>query len=119
MTLGDIILLISFGLACFFFGRASMMHTIIKAVVEEAENEKSVIAGTGDPGELTIEKINNIYYAYVGPDFAGQADNFDELIANMAKHKKFGKFKITGAKNLDAEEQKALAQALQKNYNLK
>lgn len=119
MTLGDIILFVSFGLACFFFGRASMMHTIIRAVTEEAENEKSAIIGTGDPGELTIEKINNVYYAYVGPDFAGQADNFDDLISNMGKDRRFGKFKIAGAKNLSADEQNDLAQALQKNYNLK
>lgn len=119
MTLGDIILLVSLAACFFFLGRASMMHSIIKAVVEEAEKDQSPIAGSGDPGELTIEKINNTYYAYVGADFAGQADNFDELIANMAKHKKFGKFKLNGIKNLSADEQHALAQALQKNYNLK
>lgn len=119
MTLGDIILFVSLAVGFFFLGRASMMHSIIKAVVEEAENEKAAITGTGDPGELSIEKINNMYYAYVGADFAGQADNFDDLIANMVKDRRFGKFKINGIKNLSAEEQKALAQALQKNYNLK
>lgn len=119
MTLGDIILFAILAAGFFFLGRASMMHSIIKAVVEEAEKEQSPIAGGGDPGELTIEKINDTYYAYVGPDFAGQADNFDDLVANMVKDRRFGKFKINGIKNLSVDEQTALAQAIQKNYNLK
>lgn len=119
MTLGDIILFVSIAAGFFFLGRASMMNSLIKAVTEEAEKEGNPITGSGDPGELTVEKINGIYYAYVGTDFAGQSDNFDDLIANMVKDRRFGKFKINGAKNLSVEEQKALAQALQKNYNLK
>ena len=116
MTVGDIILLVSFGLACFFFGRASMMHTIIKAVKEEVENES--VTESVDSKELSIEKINDVYYAYIGADFAGQATNFDDLVANMVKDKRFSRFKINGIKNLSADEQKDLAQALHKNYNI-
>ncbi len=106
------------GVGCYFLGRISMMHTIIRAVVEEAENE-SPIKGDGEPGVLKIEKINNIYYAYVGPDFAGQSANIDELISNMKADKRFAKFKVSGIEGLSQEEQTALAQAISKNYHLK
>lgn len=118
MNLDDIILFVSFGAACFFLGRASMMHTIIKAVTEEAEKEKSLNTN-GNSGELTVEKIDNMYYAYVGTDFAGQADNFDDLISNMVKDHRFSKVKVNSANDLSAEEQQALIQALKKNYNQK
>lgn len=117
MTLGDILLFVSFGLACYFLGRASMMHTIIRAVVEEAGEELKEKEST-ELGALNVEKINNVYYAYVGGDFAGQADNFEDLVSNMKKDKRFQKFKITGIDTLTKEEQADLAQALHKNYNV-
>lgn len=119
MTLGDIILFVSLAIGFFFLGRASMMHSIIKAVTEEAEKEKSVITGSGSGNELTVEKHNNIYYAYVGPDFAGQADNFDELISNMVKDRRFARVKVGSSENLSSEEQNELVQALKKNYSQK
>ena len=114
----EILAWIGWGIGCFFLGRASMMHTIIKAVIEEAENENP-IKGTGEPGVLKIEKINNVYYAYVGADFAGQASTFDELMANMKADKRFGKFKVNGIEGLTQEEQTELSRAINKNYNLK
>lgn len=120
MTTDDVNLLIGIGfcIICFFLGRASMMHTILKAVSEEAEKEKSLSTNSSSK-ELTVEKIDNMYYAYVGTDFAGQADNFDDLISNMVKDHRFSKVKVNSTTDLSAEEQQALIQALKKNYNQK
>jgi hypothetical protein len=118
MDLGEILSWIVFGVCCFFLGRIAMMHSIIRAVTDEAEKE-NLVKGTDEPGVLKIEKINNIYYAYIGADFAGQASNFDDLFATMKADKRFGKFKLNGAEELTSEEQQSLTQALYKNYKLK
>ena len=116
MTLGDFLLFLGTFILVFFAGRISMMRSIVKAVMEESENERD---SDGQPisNELTIEKINNIYYAYVGPDFAGQAKTFDELMTNMKNHYKFDSFKLSELKNLSSEERIQLLEAIHKNFN--
>lgn len=113
MTIGDIAILLCIILIAYFVGRISMMRTIVNAVVNEAEAEKQTL--TSD--ELSIEKINNIYYAYVGLDFAGQANNFDDLFENMKKDRRFASFRLTKLSNLSKEEQDSLLEAINKNYH--
>jgi hypothetical protein len=112
MTLGDFLLFL-FGVAIVFFaGRVSMMHSLIKAVVNDNENETDKT-----PGSLKIEKIGNIYYAYVGSDFAGQAATFDELFDNMAKNRQFSTWKIGEVPDsLTNEEKESLFNAIKKNF---
>ena len=117
MTIGDIVLLLVFGLVCYLVGRASMMHTIVKAVMQESEptpdktDEKL--------GSLMVEKINNVYYAYVGEQFAGQSDTLDELIRNMKHVYKIESFKITHIEGISREESQKMAEAIANTYNIK
>lgn len=117
MTIGDIVLLLVFGAVCYFVGRASMMHTIVKAVMQESEldptepNEKL--------GSLMVEKINNVYYAYVGQKFAGQSDTIDELVRNMKHVYKIESFKITHIEGISKEESRKMAEAIANTYNVK
>lgn len=115
MTIGDILLYaFLFGIT-FFAGRLSMMHSIVKAVISEHENST-----VDQPGILKIEKINNIYYAYVDTDFAGQAGTFDELFTNMAKNHRFNEWKINELpKDFSDEEKELMFRAIEKNFTSK
>lgn len=110
MTIGDILFFLGIVTAAFFAGRISMMNSIVKAVIDESEAENA------ESEELKIEKINDIYYAYVGVDFAGQAKTFDELFENMKRDQRFGTFKLTNISNLSDAEQKLLYDAIKRNY---
>lgn len=115
MTIGDILFFaFLFGIT-FFAGRLSMMHSIVKAVIDDQNTEDK-----NEPGTLKIEKINDIYYAYVNTNFAGQSTNFDELFTNMAKNNRFSEWKITELpKDFSDEEKELMFQAIQKNFTAK
>lgn len=116
MTLDQLFLVILVVVLTYYIGRATMLRDIIKHLKAEeaAENEPN-----GSVNELSVEKVDNIYYAYLGTKFAGQADNFDDLIKNMIQNKKHGIFVLKSDQNLSAEEKTALASAIYKNCEIK
>lgn len=117
MTLGDILFLLSLCAVSFIAGRISMMNTIVRAVINESENQPELESGAGT---LKIEKIGEFYYAYVDSDFAGQSKTFDDLFTNMAKNKKFAEWKMKELPdNLTDEEKTLLVQAIAKNFTPK
>lgn len=116
--MGEILLWMLFGAGCYFLGRASMLRTVIKMVAEEAGNEleKKV---DNEPGSLFVEKINNVYYAYVGQKFAGQSACLEELFTNMKNIYKIETFKITHIEGIGKEEGTRMAEAIAKIYHIK
>lgn len=116
--MGEILLLVFVAGICYFLGRASMLKNIIQAVAEEAGTgtEKQV---DNEPGKLFVEKINDVYYAYVGQKFAGQSADLNELFSNMKNIYKIETFKITHIEGISKEEGTRIAEAIAKIYNVK
>lgn len=115
--MGDILLLVLFGIGCYFLGRASMLRTVVKMVAEEAGNELEQKVDN-EPGNLFVEKINDIYYAYVGQRFAGQSADLNELFNNMKNIYKIETFKITHIEGISKEEGTKMAEAIAKIYKI-
>lgn len=118
MTLVDLILLALFGAICYGFGRVSMMYSILRTATEEAAKETDKPAETATE-LLNIEKHDNMYYAYVGERFAGQAASLGDLVANMKNTQKITSFKIAHISVLNDTERAALAEAIYNNYQIK
>ena len=115
MTLGDLLVLILFLTVAFFAGRITMMRSIVRAVIEEHENNS-----TDSERVLHVEKIGNVYYAYVNADFAGQASNFDDLFLAMSKNRKFNEWKISEfPSEFTNEERELMIQAIEKHFTKK
>ena len=104
----------------YFFGRISMLGTIIKAVVEEAEKE---VEEKKTDNILTVEKHNDMYYAYVDGNFAAQGSNFDDLFTAVKSNKNYDVVNISRATaatlNLSREEAKVMAEAIGRVYGKK
>ena len=115
--MGEILLWILFGVACYFLGRASMLRTVVKMVAEEAQDEVEQKVNN-EPGDLFVEKINNIYYAYVGQKFAGQSSDLNELFDNMKTVYKINTFKITHIEGISKDEGQQMAEAIAKIYHI-
>lgn len=122
MTLVDLILLALFGAICFVAGYVHAMRVIVKAVIEQAETDQKDTGTDLLPTEsqlLNIEKHNNMYYAYVGEQFAGQSSSLQELVINMKHQRKIVSFKVAHIAGLDSSERAALAEAIYNNYQIK
>lgn len=116
MTIGDVLLYAFLFFITFFAGRISMMHSIVKAVINDQDSPNRADAVR----LLKIEKIDNVYYAYVDTDFAGQSNNFDDLFANMAKSRRFSEWKLAELpKELSQEERDLMRQAIEKSFTEK
>lgn len=115
---GNIISLVVVGLVCYWAGKMSMMKDIIDAVVDEHEAEKAREGANANNGELIIEKHNEIYYAYVGQLFAGQATTFKELVAQIKSNKKINTFTVNKkvVEVLTDDERQSLVDALSEAY---
>lgn len=68
----------------YFVGRASMLATIVKAVAEEAVKE---LEPEKKERVLTLERHNDMYYAYVDGNFAAQGETFMDLFTSMKSNK--------------------------------
>lgn len=104
----------------FMFGRMSMLSSIIQAVVEEAEKE---VEQKRADNILTVEKHNDMYYAYVDGNFAAQGSNFDDLFTAVKSNKNYDVVNINRATaatlNLSREEAKVMAEAIGRVYGKK
>ena len=104
----------------YFLGRMSMLGTIIKAVVEEAEKE---VEEKRADNILTVEKHNDMYYAYVDGNFAAQGATFDDLFKAVKSNKNYDVVNINRATaatlNLSREEAKVMAEAIGRVYGKK
>lgn len=114
----EFLLIILFGAFCFFIGRASMLRTIINMVVDEAQAETATVS-KDEPEKLFVEKVNDVYYAYVGQKFAGQSADLNELFSNMKTIYKINTFKITHIEGITKEDSQKIAEAIAKTYNIK
>jgi len=112
----DILLLILYGFICYVVGRVSMMNSIVDAVITEAEETRTEESNSDD---LFVEKIDNMYYAYVGKQFVGQNSNLGELFDNMKNIYKVESFKVNDIDGLTKEDHRKIAEAIAKNYDLK
>ena len=121
MTFVDLILLALFGFGCYFAGKVSMAHQIVKEVLEQVEEDVENKQSTLNNGDLVVEKVNGCYYAYVGQAFVGQACTFDELFQVMKQNKRIGTFTIKTANltTLSREEQLVLAKSFKENFDIK
>lgn len=114
----DILLLIIYGFICYAVGRVSMMTSIVNAVINEAEEEQTR-TDESNLEDLFVEKIDNMYYAYVGKQFVGQNSDLAELFHNMKNIYKVETFKVKNIDGLTKEDHRKIAEAIAKNYNLK
>lgn len=67
---------------------------------------------------LLLEKINNIYYAYLGNTFVGQSNNIDELVLNMRDFHNVKFFNYDTIENLTNEENNLVKQSIEKWYTI-
>jgi len=117
MDFVDILLLIVYGFVCYIIGRASMMNSIVNAVIDEAEEEQA--AEESKVEDLFVEKIDNMYYAYIGKQFVGQNSDLMALFDNMKNIYKVESFKVKNIDGLTKEDHTKIAEAIAKNYNIK
>ena len=103
-----VFLLVSVGVCFYFVGRITMMRDLLE--ISEKEKNLEPVQKAVNVRMLTIEKISGVYYAYIGANFAGQAENFDILIETIKNNKKFSQFDID-VQGLSADEQEKLIQA--------
>jgi hypothetical protein len=114
----DILLLVIYGFICYAIGRASMMNSIVNAVINEAKEEKTQ-TDESNLEDLFVEKIDNMYYAYIGGQFVGQNSDLVELFRNMKSIYKVESFKVKNIDGLTKEDHRKIAEAIAKNYDLK
>lgn len=104
----------------YFFGRISMLGTIVKAVVEESEKE---LTKEQTPNILTVEKHNDMYYAYVDGNFASQGTSFDDLFTALKSNKDYSVVNINrttaAGLHLDKDEARLMAESIGKIYGKK
>lgn len=67
---------------------------------------------------LTIEKINDMYYVYVGNDFAGQSKSIDELVLNMRDIYKVTLFNFDKLEGISTEEYDLFVKSIEKWYTV-
>jgi hypothetical protein len=114
----DILLLVIYGVICYAVGRVSMMNSIVNAVITEAGEEQSR-GNKSNSEDLFVEKIDDMYYAYIGGQFVGQNSNLGELFHNMKSIYKVETFKVKNIDGLTKEDHRKIAEAISKNYDLK
>ena len=112
MSLIDFILLVIFGLSCYFVGRVSMVHSLFNTNIENIDTQDPAI------GDLFVEKINDTYYAYVGQKFVGQSINLDDLFHNMKEIHKIVTFHVNTIDGLSQAENNLVIQSIEKWYNV-
>jgi hypothetical protein len=115
MNIDDFILLIVFGCACYYVGKARGVYDIItQAVSLSQDNDKNTQLNSG---ELFIEKINDCYYAYVEQEFVEQATTFDELFVKLKQNKFIGTFTVKAELDtLSTDERAAMIRALKSTF---
>ena len=69
-------------------------------------------------GGLSLEKINNIYYAYIGEQFVGQSPSIDQLIQNMKEIYKVNLFNFDTISELTDDENNQVRQSIEKWYTI-
>jgi hypothetical protein len=104
MTLVDFILIVVCGMVSFYIGRLYRNN-------DHSENVQ-VINVDG----LSLEKINNIYYAYLGEKFVGQSSTIDELVHNMRDIYKVSLFNFDNIESLTSDENNQVRQSIEKWY---
>lgn len=67
---------------------------------------------------LSLEKINNIYYAYLGEKFVGQSSSIDELVHNMRYIYKVSLFNFDSIESLTNDENDQVRQSIEKWYTI-
>jgi hypothetical protein len=117
MDFVDFLILLAYGFVCYVIGRASMMKSIVNAVAAEAEEEQAATESTVE--DLFVEKIDNMYYAYIGKQFVGQNSDLMMLFHNMKNIYKVESFKVKNIDGLTKEDHQKIAEAIAKNYNVK
>lgn len=102
-----------------FFGKVSMLGDIVRAVSEEAEKELAAEQPKSD-NLLTVEKHNNMYYAYVDGNFAAQGETFIALFNAVKSNKTYGIVNISrdtaAGMSLSREDASLMAQAIIEVY---
>jgi len=106
MSLIDFILLAIFGVICYRLGQFIKNH--------EKDLEPTII----EVKSLTLEKIDNVYYAYVGDNFAGQSKSIDELVLNMRDVYKVKLFNFDKIEGISNEEYDLFLKSIEKWYTI-
>lgn len=100
----------------YVIGKISMLGDIVRAVVEEAEKDQAEAQKTKGDNILTVEKHDDVYYAYVDGNFAAQGANFLELFTAVKSNKKYDVVNLSRATaanlNLSREDAKLMADAI-------
>ena len=65
---------------------------------------------------LSLEKINNVYYAYLGNKFVGQNNSIDNLVLNMRDIYNVKLFNYDKMEELSEEENNLVKQSIEKWY---
>ena len=82
--------LLAYGIVCYWLGKITMMHSIIDAVINEHDKETT----SDEAVELKVEKIDNVYYAYVGGEFVAQAKTFKDLVLAIKSNDSVTRFAV-------------------------
>lgn len=106
MTLVDFILIVALGIILFY----------VKGLLHEKEQSENIQVINVDG--LSLEKINNIYYAYLGEKFVGQSSSIDELVQNMRDIYKVSLFNFDNIENLTSDENNQVRQSIEKWYTI-
>lgn len=85
-----IVALLAYGIVCYWLGKITMMHSIINAVIDEHEQETT----SDEAVELKVEKIDSVYYAYVGGEFVAQAKTFKDLVVAIKSNNSVTRFTV-------------------------
>ena len=112
MTITDIVLLIIFGIVCFCSGKAYMLYSIEKTSVKNVDYQEHTI------GNLFLEKVDSIYYAYIENKFVGQSANLDELFLNMKDIHNITTFNIDTISGLTQDDYNLVIQSIEKMYTV-
>lgn len=120
MTLDDFILLALFGAICYGVGRVHAMYTIVKTVMDLAEETPEPKTESADElAALNIQKHHGTYYAYMDEHFVAQSGSLQDLVSDMKNKQNITSFKVTYIEELDSAERVALAEAIHNTYQIK
>ena len=106
MTMLDFILIVVCGIILFYIG----------GLLREKDQDENIQVINVDG--LCLEKINNIYYAYLGQKFVGQSSSIDELVQNMRDVYKVSLFNFDNIESLSNEENNQVRQSIEKWYTI-
>lgn len=119
--MADLIIYIALFVFGYAVGHAHMIVKLAHMIVEQDTELKQ--PGNRAAVKLDLEKHNDVYYAYLGGTFVGQADQlevlFNNLVKNLAKDSKVSEMVIgESVTKLSTQDQAELSKLVSRYLNV-